>query len=78
MASLLALYCTISVGHEVWSPERDILTPDLVPEVKIACGKEGEKIACGPAHLPREKLGYSVVLSADREVHPLAQSAAAN
>lgn len=53
-------------------------TPDLVPEVKIACRKEGEKIACGPAHLPREGLGYSVVLSADREVHPRAQSAAAS
>jgi hypothetical protein len=53
-------------------------TPDLVPEVKIACRKEGEKIACGPAHLPREVLGSPVVSSADREVHPRAQSAAGN
>lgn len=77
MASLLVLSCTVSVGKG-WSPGRDILKPDLVPEVKIACRKEGEKIACGPAHLPRERSGYSVVLSADREVHPRAQSAAAN
>lgn len=72
MASLLTLFCTISVGKG-WSPGRDILKPDLVPEVKIACRKEGKKIACGPAHLPRESLGYSIVLSADREVHPRAR-----
>ena len=54
MASLLTLFCTISVGKG-WFPGRDILRPDLVPEVKSACRKEGEKIACGPAHLPRER-----------------------
>jgi hypothetical protein len=58
--------------------EYSTLAPDLVPEVKIACRTAGEKIACGPAHLPREVLGYPVVSSADREVHPRAQSAAAN
>lgn len=80
MASLLTLLrTTISVGIRVIARTGySTFTPDLVPEVKIACRTEGEEIACGPAHLPREVLGYPVVSSADREVHPRAQSAAAN
>jgi hypothetical protein len=79
MASLLTLLRTISVGTRVISKTGyNTLPPDLVPEVKIACRTAGERIACGPAHLPREVLGYPVVSSADREVHPRAQSAAAN